>query len=96
MIKTSGDRDMNDTARVKLVRPIKVEDRMVTEVAVRRPKVRDLRAMEKAREPGSTELDQSIAMTAALCDLPMDAMDEMDAADFASVSEVLSGFLPKA
>jgi hypothetical protein len=87
---------MNDTARVKLIRPIKVEDRMITEVAIRRPKVRDLRAMEKMREPGSTELDQSIAMTAVLCDLPMGAMDEMDAADFASISEVLGGFLPKA
>eukprot|EP01030_Chromulinospumella_sphaerica_P026946 gene26946-27173_t len=75
---------MNDTARVKLIRPIKVEERMVTEIIIRRPK------------PGSTELDQSIAMTATLCDLPPDAMDEMDAADFASISEVLSGFLPKA
>ena len=86
---------MNDTASVKLVRPIKVEERMITEVIIRRPKVRDLRAMEKAREPGFTELDQSIAMTATLCDLPMDAMDEMDAADFASISEVLGSFLPK-
>jgi hypothetical protein len=86
---------MTDTARVKLVRPIRVEERMITEVAIRRPKVRDLRAMEKLREPGSTELDQGIAMAAALCDLPMDAMDEMDAADFASISEVLSRFLPK-
>jgi hypothetical protein len=34
-------------------------------------------------------------MAAALCDLPMEAMDEMDAADFASISEVLGGFLPK-
>lgn len=87
---------MNDTARVKLVRPFKVEDRTITEVTIRRPKVRDLRALEKIREPGATELDQSIAMTATLCDLPPDAMDEMDAADFASISEVLSGFLPKA
>jgi hypothetical protein len=87
---------MNDTARVKLIRPIKVEEHMINEVTIRRPKVRDLRAMEKMREPGSTELDQSIAMTATLCDLPPDAMDEMDAADFASISEVLSGFLPKA
>jgi len=47
------------------------------------------------REPGSTELDQGIAMAAALCDLPLDAMDEMDAADFAAISEVLGGFLPK-
>jgi hypothetical protein len=35
-------------------------------------------------------------MTATLCDLPLDALDEMDAADFASIAEVLGGFLPKA
>jgi hypothetical protein len=87
---------MTNTARVKLFRPISVEDRMVTEVTNRRPKVRDLRALEKMREPGSTELDQGIAMAAALCDLPLEAMDEMDAVDFASISEVLGGFLPKA
>ena len=87
---------MTETARVKLVRPIRVEERMITEVTIRRPKVRDLRAMEKMREPEGTELDQGIAMAAALCDLPLDAMDEMDAADFAAISEVLGSFLPKA
>jgi len=87
---------MTDTARVKLARPIRAEERMITEVAIRRPKVRDLRAMEKMRQPGGTELDQGIAMAAALCDLPLEAMDEMDAADFAAISEVLGGFLPKA
>ena len=87
---------MTDTASVKLARPIRVEERMVTEVTIRRPKVRDLRAMEKMREPEGTELDQGIAMAAALCDLPLEAMDEMDAADFAAISEVLGSFLPKA
>ena len=87
---------MTDTARVKLARPIKVEERIITEVAIRRPKVRDLRAMEKMREPSSTELDQGIGMAATLCDLPLEAMDEMDAADFAAISEVLGGFLLKA
>lgn len=86
---------MTDTARVKLVRPIRVEERMINEVAIRRPRVRDLRNLEKLREPGSTELDHGIAMAAALCDLPIEAMDEMDAADFAAISEVLGGFLPK-
>ena len=86
---------MSDTARVKLVRHIKGEKRMITEVVIRRPKVGDLRAMEKLREPGSTELDQGIAMAAALCDLPLDAMDEMDTTDFAAISEVLGDFLPK-
>jgi hypothetical protein len=87
---------MTDTARVKLIRPIRIEEQLITEVAIRRPKVRDLRNLEKLREPGSTELDQGIAMAAALCDLPLQAMDEMDAADFAAISEVLGGFLPKA
>jgi len=86
---------MTDTARVKLVRPVRVEERMITEVTIRRPKVRDLRAMEKMREPEGTELDQGIVMAAALCGLPLEAMDEMDAADFAAISEVLGGFLPR-
>ena len=87
---------MNESARVKLTRPLKIGEKIVTEVNIRRPKVRDLRAMEKMRQPGGTELDQGIAMAAALCDLPLEAMDEMDAADFAAISEVLGGFLPKA
>jgi hypothetical protein len=86
---------MTDSSLVKLVRPIRVEERMISEVTIRRPKVRDLRALEKMRQPEGTELDQGIAMAAALCDLPLSAMDEMDAADFAAVSEVLGGFLPK-
>ena len=45
--------------------------------------------------PGGTELDQGIAMAAALCDLPLEAMDEMDAGDFAAISEVLASFLPR-
>lgn len=84
-----------DIACVKLVRPINVEDRIITEVNIRRPKVRDPRAMEKIREPGGTELDQGFAMAAALYDLPLEAMDEMDAVDFAAVSEALGGVLPK-
>ncbi|MEI7601756.1 MAG: phage tail assembly protein [Aestuariivirga sp.] len=87
---------MTDTARVTLACPLQIEGRMVTEVTIRRPKVRDLRALEKGREPGFTELDQGIAMAAALCDLPLATMDEMDAGDFAAISEVLGGFLPKA
>ncbi len=86
---------MTDITRVTLVRPISVEEGMITEVSVRRPRVRDLRAMEKLREPGTTDLDQGIVMAATLCDLPLDAMDDMDAADFAAISEVLGGFLPR-
>ena len=87
---------MTDTARVKLSHPFKVGDKTIAEVTIRRPKVRDLRAMEKAREPGATDIDQGIAMAAALCDLPLEAVDEMDAVDFAAISEVITRFLPQA
>ncbi|MFM8745087.1 MAG: phage tail assembly protein [Aestuariivirga sp.] len=86
---------MTGTARVKLSHPLRLGDRTIAEVTIRRPKVRDLRAMEKAREPGASEIDQGIAMAAVLCGLPLEALDEMDAADFASISEVLGGFLPR-
>jgi hypothetical protein len=86
---------MNET-RVKLSIPLKVGDEMIAEVTIRRPKVKDLRAMERAREPGATEMDQGVAMAATLCDLPLQAMDEMDAVDFASVSEVVARFLQQA
>jgi hypothetical protein len=86
---------MNDPC-VKFSRPLKIGDRTVAEVTIRRPKVKDLRAMEKAREQGSSEMDQGIAMAATLCDLPLEAMDEMDAADFAAISEVITRFLPQA
>ena len=85
---------MND--RVKLSQPLKVGDRNITEVTIRRPKVRDLRAIETARQPDASEMDQGIAMAATLCDLPLDYMDDMDAGDFAAISEVITRFFPQA
>ena len=85
---------MTDPARVKLAHPLTVGDKTIADVTIRRPKVRDLRALEKAREPGMNQMDQSIAMAAALCDIPAEAMDDMDTTDFAAISEVISRFLP--
>ena len=87
---------MTDTARVKLSHPLKAGDKIIAEVTIRRPKVRDLRALERAREPGMDQMEQSIAMAAALCDLPVETMDDMDAADFAAISEVITSFFPQA
>jgi hypothetical protein len=41
-------------------------------------------------------MDLCIAMAAELCDLPLEVVDEMDAADFAAISEVITRFLPQA
>lgn len=84
------------TDRVKLSHPLKVGEKTISEVTVRRPKVRDLRAMEEARKSRASEMEQGIAMAATLCDIPLSAMDDMDAADFAAVSEVIGRFFPQA
>lgn len=84
------------TDRVTLVQPLKVGDATITEVTIRRPKVKDLRVLEDARKPGGSEIDQGIAMAAVLCGLPIEAMDDMDAVDFATISEFIARFFPQA
>ena len=85
---------MND--RVQLSHPLQVGETTVNEVTIRRPKVKDLRALERLRGPGAGDIDQGVAMAAMLCDLPLEAVDEMDATDFTAISEVIAGFFPRA
>ena len=80
---------------VRLSQPIAWDDRTLTEIQVRRPKVKDLRAMERDNGPTASQIDQGVAMAALLTELPIEIIDEMDAVDFAAVSEVIAGFLPQ-
>ena len=85
---------MNNVKTVCLSQPIASNGKTVTEVRVRRPKVKDLRAMERDAENTPNQIDQGVAMAALLTELPVEIIDEMDAVDFAAVSEVIAGFLP--
>jgi hypothetical protein len=76
-----------------LVAPLTVGDKVISELSVRRPKVRDLREVEAAGTANMTEFDRAIAMAQRLCDLPDGVVEEMDAADFAALSEIIAGFL---
>lgn len=80
------------TKTIKLTVPFEWEGRKINELTVRRPKVRDIRETET--DPDKADIDRGILMTALLTDLPPEAIEEMDAADFMSVSEVVQGFLP--
>ena len=80
---------------VRLSQPITWEGKTVTDVQVRRPKVKDLRAMERDNSATATQIDQGVAMASLLTELPVEIIDEMDAVDFATVSEVIAGFLPQ-
>ncbi|MBN9022527.1 MAG: phage tail assembly protein [Rhizobiales bacterium] len=86
---------MSKPKTVRLTQPIAWDGKTVTEVQVRRPKVKDLRAMEQDNSVNATQIDQGVAMAALLTELPVEIIDEMDAVDFAALSEVIAGFLPE-
>jgi len=85
---------MSKPKTVRLTQPISWDGKSVSEVQVRRPKVKDLRAMERDHGTAGSQIDQGVAMAALLTELPVMVIDEMDAVDFAAVSEVIAGFLP--
>ena len=85
---------MSKPKSVRLSQPIAWDGKTVTDVQVRRPKVKDLRAMERDNKDAASQIDQGVAMAALLTELPIEVIDEMDAVDFAAVSEVIAGFLP--
>lgn len=66
----------------------------ISSVTMRRMKVKDMRAIEKARI-ASNEVDAGAVALAALTDLPIEVIDEMDIEDFTVLSERMVDFLPK-
>ena len=62
------------------------------EVTMRRAKGKDLRRIEAAGDG----LGASLIMVSALCDLPPEAVDEMDAEDVTALVERAADFLPNA
>ena len=83
---------MSVPIRIELAVPVTVEGNVITELSLRRPKVRDLRALEEATEGKSSQLDQGAVLVALLSGLPEDVVEDMDAADFARASEVIGSF----
>jgi len=79
---------------VKRGQPIVFSDRKITEVTVRRPKVKDLRALDHL-DVNANDLTKGIEMAAILTGLTPETVDELDAADFAAISDVIASFLPK-
>ncbi len=81
---------------LRLLFPITVKDREVSEVTITRPKVKDLKAMDAALDGIKDKLDQGIVMAATLTGLPPEVIEELDAEDFTKLSEEVAGFFPQA
>jgi len=74
---------------VVLKYPVTVDGVPLQELAVRRPKVRDLLAAEKA---GAGQAAQEIRLFANLCEVPPGTIEELDMADYRALQEVAAGF----
>ena len=74
---------------IKLKHPIIADGVEVTELALRRPKVRDLERIDKV----AGEIAKAVTLTADLAQLTPDQVREFDAEDFAAVAERLGDFL---
>ena len=75
--------------KIVLQHPIKVDGVEVSELSLRRPKVRDLQKIESV----SGEISKVVALASALADLSPEQVAEIDAADFVKISEAVAGFL---
>lgn len=80
---------MSDTQVIKLQYPRTVGDRQVSQLTLRRPRVKDLKLMDKLEG-----VEGSVAMIAQLTGEPDALIEELDAADFMAISDTVEGFLP--
>ncbi|MCX4025038.1 phage tail assembly protein [Endozoicomonas sp. SM1973] len=70
--------------------PIERNGEVINEVTLRRPKTKDMKNIEKR---GGGEISQSIHMIADLSGLDIKTIEELDAADFQRLNDVVAGFL---
>lgn len=79
---------MSDT--IQLNYPVTINGVETDQLTIRRPKVRDIKLMDKHKG----DISKSIGLLSALCEVPPEAIEELDAEDFAKVSARVAGFMP--
>lgn len=71
----------------KLLVPVTFEGKEHTEITLRRPKTKDVQAIDKKEG-----VEQTIAMVSRLSEWPHEAVGELDINDLASIGEILESF----
>ena len=79
---------------LKLTSPLEVNRKPISEIEIHRPKVKDLRAIDRAIADVEDQFDQATIIAEHLTGIPRAAFEEMDATDFATLSETVNRFLP--
>ena len=76
--------------KIKLKHPIQISGKEVTEISLlRRPKARDLEAMDKAQGP----VGKTIMLMSNLLEFTPDEVRELDAEDFNAIESEINSFL---
>lgn len=75
---------------MKLTHPITVGGVELTELHLRRPKVRDRLIVDKMN---ASDAEKEIALVANLAELSREAVEELDLADYAQIQKELQDFL---
>ena len=65
-------------------------DNGLKQLSIRRPKVRDMLASEKA---SGSDAEKEIRLFANLCEVAPDEIESLDMADYQALQQVYSGFL---
>jgi len=74
---------------ITLREPIEINGAKIGVLTLRRPKVRDLEAIDKI----AGETAKTVALIANLSELPPETVRELDAADFAAASKAVADML---
>jgi hypothetical protein len=82
---------MSDPRTVKLRVPIQFGSETIEELAIRRPKAKDLRRLSLK---DGAELDMVLTLTSRLTGQPDGVIDQLEGADLVEVLEIVAGFLP--
>jgi len=75
---------------IELKTPVEIDGKMVNSLTMRTPKVKDMKLAQKSFQ---AEEDRETALLANLCDIPVNAIDELDLRDYKALQEALQSFL---
>lgn len=85
---------------IKLINPIKIDGKEISEITLRRPKVRDRLAVDRLAvdrlavdRSNLSDAEKEVQLNANLSDVPREAIEELDLADYSKIQKVLSDFL---
>ncbi|MBX4336401.1 phage tail assembly protein [Bartonella raoultii] len=81
---------IQQTVTHQLLIPITFEGKEHSEITLKRPKTKDLQAIDKKEG-----IEQTIAMIARLSGWPHEAISELDINDLSNIGEILESFIKR-